>query len=54
VGGWDGKKRTTEVWTFDVNANEWTLLNPDPTSSPPAGEQIRCYHFTQHFAGSFC
>jgi len=37
VGGWDGKKRTNDVWLFDVRKSEWTELKPEPKSDPPAG-----------------
>jgi len=38
VGGWDGKKRTADVWFFDVVALQWTLGKPTAISKPPAGE----------------
>ena len=37
VGGWDGKKRTSDVWLFNITHNQWTLLTPHKDSDPPAG-----------------
>ena len=40
VGGWDGKKRSTDVWIFDVDTNEWKILDSDPCCSLPAGKKF--------------
>ncbi|CAK8678300.1 unnamed protein product [Clavelina lepadiformis] len=37
VGGWDGKKRTADVWLFDMHVYQWTLLIAMPSSNTPAG-----------------
>lgn len=37
IGGWDGKKRTADVWLFDIIDCEWKLCKIDSHSSTPAG-----------------
>lgn len=37
IGGWDGKRRTTEVWALNMDNFEWKLLTANSSNVPPAG-----------------
>uniref|UniRef100_A0A8C5W8N5 Kelch domain containing 9 n=1 Tax=Leptobrachium leishanense TaxID=445787 RepID=A0A8C5W8N5_9ANUR len=37
VGGWDGSRRVSSVFTYDTEKEEWALWEEGPTNNPPVG-----------------
>ncbi|XP_053575799.1 kelch domain-containing protein 9 [Bombina bombina] len=37
VGGWDGSKRVSSLFSYDTDRGEWALWTEGPTNNPPVG-----------------
>ncbi|KAM4664857.1 kelch domain-containing protein 9 [Discoglossus pictus] len=37
VGGWEGSKRVSSVFSYDIDTGEWTLWTEGPYKNPPVG-----------------